>query len=335
MLEGGMLFLRLLQHVLKSLTLMSLRVLNREQDEREAQPYTTASSSVLELWDRDLQGSLPWPTGRHWLSRAAGESCRTLRGGLAQQVPILLSSAMERGSDRKSLRHWSEQAERKMLWGEQNLSPLWKGTLWQPESGRKADWHHGLLLGVALGMTPGASQGRPHTPHIPCATQSTHCLQDRALEEWYELHADPPYHLPQGNQYILTSNSHIPGGCYGWGGGGRTESKQQQQEQSWAISIIHMPDGFFSCPFFFFIFATKIKKKRGEGGEHWCLGSDGRKTYFPQNKVQKREGKAPAYPSLWEETTGSANFHSWGNSQMTDLLFYMHSAREGESAPKK
>lgn len=103
---------------------------------------------------------------------------------------------------------------------------------------QKGRWHHGLLLGVALGITPEASQGMPHTdtgksnPHIPCALQTTHCPQDRALEKWCELHADPPYHLPQGNQYILTSNSHIPGGCYGWGGGGRTESKQQQQEQS-------------------------------------------------------------------------------------------------------
>lgn len=94
------------------------------------------------------------------------------------------------------------------------------------------------IVGNCLGKDSWASQGRPHTdtgksnPPIPCATETTHCPQDRALEEWHELHADPPYHLPQGNQYILTSNSHTPGGCYGWGGGGRTESKQQQQEQS-------------------------------------------------------------------------------------------------------
>lgn len=84
---------------------------------------------------------------------------------------------------------------------------------------QKGRWHHGLLLGVALGITPEASQGMPHTdtgksnPHIPCTLQTTHCPQDTALEKWCELHADPPYHLPQGNQYILTSNSHIPGGC--------------------------------------------------------------------------------------------------------------------------
>lgn len=64
------------------------------------------------------------------------------------------------------------------------------------------------------------------------------------------------------------------------------------------------------------------------------MGSDGRKTYFPQNKMQKREGKAPAYPSLCE-TTGSANFHSWGNSQMTDLLFYSHRAKEKEKMHQK
>lgn len=105
--------------------------------------------------------------------------------------------------------------------------------VWQ--KGRLAPW---AVVGSCLGNDswgqPGeASHGhREKKPSHPLCHSNHTPSQGRALEEWYELHADPPYRLPQGNQYILTSNSHIPGGCYGWGGGGRTESKQQQQERS-------------------------------------------------------------------------------------------------------
>jgi len=111
-------------------------------------------------------------TGRHRLCRAAGER----RAGT--QTPSLRSSAMERGSDGKSPRHRSEQAERKMLWGEQNLSSLTRGTFWQPEPARAAGGTTGRTLPVAWGMAPGASQAKrpgrgltrtpgraPFTPH--------------------------------------------------------------------------------------------------------------------------------------------------------------------------
>lgn len=51
------------------------------------------------------------------------------------------------------------------------------------------------------------------------------------------------------------------------------------------------------------------------------MGSEGRKTYFPHNKVQKREGKAPAYPSLSKETTGSARVSTHRGTHKR-LIFY-------------
>lgn len=98
---------------------------------------TPLPAAVSQSCGRGISTGIPALT--HGKARAVQSSCRELRGGLAQQVPILLGSAVERGSHRKSLRHWSEQAERKMLWGDQNLSPFRRGVLWQLESGRKAD----------------------------------------------------------------------------------------------------------------------------------------------------------------------------------------------------
>lgn len=64
------------------------------------------------------------------------------------------------------------------------------------------------------------------------------------------------------------------------------------------------------------------------------MGSGGRKTYFPQNKVQKRE-ESPSIPNpVRGDHRECESFHSPGNSQMTDLLFYMHRAKE-EKVHKK
>lgn len=137
-----------------------------------------------------LPAAVSWSCGRgispgipalaHGKALAVQSSCRELQGGLEQRVPILLSSAMEQGSDRKPLRHWSKQAEREMLWGDQNLSPLGRGTLWQLESGRKADGTVGYCWELPweglLGQPGEASHGhREKQPSHPLC-HSNHTL---------------------------------------------------------------------------------------------------------------------------------------------------------------
>lgn len=185
------------------------------------------------LRERDQHWDPPhWPTGTHWLCRAAGESCRMQQGGPAQQATILRSSAMEWGSDGKSPRHRSEQADRKMLWGEQNLSPLTRGTFWQPEPAREAGDTSGkcckspgewLLRPAGQSSTGKASHGHQEeqsslTPPAPLKPHTV--LKTKLWRKGTSCTLTPPYRLPQMNQYILTSDSHTPGGML-WLGRGR------------------------------------------------------------------------------------------------------------------
>lgn len=151
-----------------------------------------------------------------------------------------------------------------MLWGEQNLSSLQRDMLWQPRSGRKADWHHGLSLGVALGMTPGASLGRPHmdtgkrNPRIPCATQTTHRLR---AELWRNgmscmltpLTASlkgintslPPTPISRGDAMVGAGEEEL-----------RANNSNRNGVEPFQLFICQMDS--FPAPFFFFCYKNKF-----------------------------------------------------------------------------
>lgn len=97
-----------------------------------------------------------------------------------------------------------------------------------------------------------------------------------------------------------------------------------------------MPDGVFSCPLFFFLFATKNNKKKKQQGESTdVLGVMGGKHIFPKTKCRKERESPSISISVRGDHRECESFHSLGNSQMTDLLFYTHRAKEKEKVLQK
>lgn len=189
------------------------------------------------------------------------------QGGPAQQAPILHSSAMERGSDGKSPRHRSEQADRKMLWGEQNLSPLTRGTfVLAARACKRSRRHQWRMLQVAWGMASAASRAKQHRKgltrtsgraiftHTPCAPQTTHRPQDKTLEEGYELHADPPIPPPSNESIHPYLRLPYPGGDAMVGAGEeelKANNSNRNRVEPFQLFICQMDS--FPALFFFFL----------------------------------------------------------------------------------